>query len=197
MASQVEICNLALNDLGANTISDITEGTKEANLCNDYWNLLLNEVLEAHKWDFAKKQVALALDASYTILNDTYDYAYQLPADYIRMSEPLDDPNQTVIYEIIDTHLLSNEEDLEIEYIARITDTTKFPSHFVICLAARLRASLAIPLSKKGTKGIDWMGLYFNVELPRAQTKDAQQGRPSAAARGLHTSDNDPWLSAR
>ena len=55
MATQVDICNLALRRLGAQTISSITEGTKNADHCSAFWEYVLDEVLEDYPWNFAKK----------------------------------------------------------------------------------------------------------------------------------------------
>jgi hypothetical protein len=53
--TQVDICNLALRRLGANTITSISESTKMAEHCNAFWDYVLDEVLEAIPWNFTKK----------------------------------------------------------------------------------------------------------------------------------------------
>jgi len=57
--SQVGICNLALRRLGAETISSISESTKNAEHCNTFWDYILDEVLSDYQWSFTKKVVAL------------------------------------------------------------------------------------------------------------------------------------------
>ena len=59
MVSQVDICNLALRRIGANTISAIDESTKMAEHCNAFWAYCLDEVLEAYPWNFTKKSRTL------------------------------------------------------------------------------------------------------------------------------------------
>ena len=54
MATQVDICNLALRRIGANTITAIDESTKMAEHCNAFWSYALDEVLEAMPWNFSK-----------------------------------------------------------------------------------------------------------------------------------------------
>ena len=57
--SQVDICNLALRRLGANTISSISESTKNAEYCNAFWSYILDEVFSDYAWSFVKKEVTL------------------------------------------------------------------------------------------------------------------------------------------
>jgi len=41
MATQVNICNLALRRLGAQEITAINDGTKMADHCNEFWDYIL------------------------------------------------------------------------------------------------------------------------------------------------------------
>lgn len=193
MASQVELCNLAIRDLGGNSISQITENTKEAKLCNDYWNELVDELLEEYCWDFAKVWVALALDATYVFVDDRYLYAYALPSNYIKMS----DTELGYNYEIRGQHIVTNEEDAEIEYIQRMTDVTKWPVHFRKAFVSLLRSRIAFGLARKGTDPKEWVLKYEQLDLPAAKTKDAQTGRPSKEVSRSHTDSTDTWLSKR
>lgn len=194
MASQVQICNLALVDIGAKTINALDDGSVEADVCDEVYDLLLEMVLEAHTWDFAKKWVALAEDAGYTMIDEQYDYAYELPADYIRMSRMEDKDS---LYEVRGSTLLTNVEDANIEYIQKITDPTKYPSHFVRAFSARMRLPLAMKVTNKGSKAIDFATLYYSADLPQAKSDDARQGNPSQETKIRHTNETDSWLSAR
>ncbi len=57
--SQVDVCNLALRRLGAKTISSISEATKMAEHCLEFWTYVLDEVSGDHQWNFLIKVVAL------------------------------------------------------------------------------------------------------------------------------------------
>jgi hypothetical protein len=59
MATQVNICNLALRRMGEQPITLITDSTKRAEHCNAFWDYILDEVLEDYSWEFAKKIVSL------------------------------------------------------------------------------------------------------------------------------------------
>ncbi len=194
MASKVNICNLALVDIGANTINALDDGSNEADACDEIYDQLLDELLEEHTWDFCKKWVALAEDSGYAMVDEQYEYAYELPSNYIRMSRM---ENLATIYEVRGSTLLTNVEDAIAEYIFQEIDPTKLPPHFVKAFASRLRMSLAIKIPGKGAKKVDWTKIYYQVDLPKAKSDDARQGNPSMATKTRHTDATDTWLSAR
>lgn len=197
MASKVQIANLALSVLGANEVSDLdNENTKEANLVNTFWDQVVSEVLEDHTWDFAKKWVSLAEDASYSMVDEKYEYAYSLPGDYIRMSKAENDETDDVEFVRREEHILCNYSPFKVEYIRQITDVSKYPSHFIMAVAGKLRVYLSVPLKKKGAKEVDWLSIYENKVLPDAQLRDSRQSKPSKDDAVKHTKDNDSWVTA-
>ena len=53
MPSVVDICNEAMDLLGAATITALTENSKEARLCNRRFETVRDAVLRAHTWNVA------------------------------------------------------------------------------------------------------------------------------------------------
>lgn len=65
--TEVEICNLALSGLGANTITSLSaNASKEDRLCNRWYSVVRDEVLSLFQWNFATKTARL-------IRTDLYD----------------------------------------------------------------------------------------------------------------------------
>ena len=64
MASVVDICNSALNLLGASTISALTDDTKNARLCNQRYEPIRNRIFRSHSWNCLVKRVQLAKDSA-------------------------------------------------------------------------------------------------------------------------------------
>ena len=64
MASVVEICNGALNQLGATTILSLTEDSKNARLCNQRFTQVRDSVFRSHPWNCLQKRVELAADTT-------------------------------------------------------------------------------------------------------------------------------------
>lgn len=81
MASEVDICNLALGHIGDNaTVSSINppEGSAQAEHCQRFYPIARNSLLEMHFWNFAMKRGILA---EVTNTWTEWQYAYAVPAD--------------------------------------------------------------------------------------------------------------------
>jgi hypothetical protein len=65
-SSDIEICNLALSRLGADTITSLTaDATKEDRLCNQFYAQFRDELLRSFAWNFAVKSTPLNLVDGY------------------------------------------------------------------------------------------------------------------------------------
>lgn len=88
--SQVAICNLALDAIGTrSTISSLTEKSAEADACARQYYPALEAVLQAAHWNFARKQIALAVLKDGTVLPSQgvpqpWVYEYATPQDMIQ-----------------------------------------------------------------------------------------------------------------
>ena len=60
MASVVDICNGALNQLGATTIVSLTEDSKNARLCNARFTQIRDSVFRSHPWNCLQKRLELS-----------------------------------------------------------------------------------------------------------------------------------------
>ena len=78
MASVVDICNGALNQLGASTILSLTEDSKNARLCNARYTQVRDAVFRSHPWNCLQKRVQLAADSDAPAWGFTKQYT--LPA---------------------------------------------------------------------------------------------------------------------
>jgi len=89
MATQVNICNLALKRLGAKEITAINDGSKNADHCSAFWDYILDEVLEDYSWNFAKKTATLNYTSGfgyYGTAADTKDISAASAADPCEMT---------------------------------------------------------------------------------------------------------------
>ena len=82
MASIVGICNSALIKLGATRIIQLTEGSKTANLCNEQFEKVRDDLLRGHIWNFAVGRAQLARLAEAPAFE--FGEAYQLPSNFLR-----------------------------------------------------------------------------------------------------------------
>lgn len=89
MASEVEICNLALAHLGDTaTVASINppEGSAQSEHCARFYPVARDSLLEMHNWGFSMHRQALA---QLTNPWPQYDYAYAMPGNIINIIEIL------------------------------------------------------------------------------------------------------------
>lgn len=80
MADQLEVCNLALSNIGsAAAIEDIDEDSKEAYTCRLHWDNCVKAALREHDWNYARRRTALALFG--TPPTTEWAYQYAIPSD--------------------------------------------------------------------------------------------------------------------
>ena len=177
MASEVDICNLALAHLGDEaTVSAIapSDGSQQADYCVRFYPIARDALIAMHAWSFATRRIALAEMAANE--SDTWAYAYAAPVGaltiisvlepettdtfittdpsnpyFAQAPQPGDTNTQPYIQEVDASGnkiIYSDVEAANCRYITSITDTTKFPPLVVIAIARLLAAYLAGPLIK-------------------------------------------------
>jgi len=222
MASEVDICNLALAHLGDEaTIASLKppEGSAQAEHASRFYPIARDTLLEMHTWSFAGKRAKMA---SYVNTIEQWDYAYAAPADlmtatsvispdagndysttYFTNNEYQNSPSiaagtyvpQPYALEVDATGNLviyANQENALLRYQAKITDTTKFPPLFIEALSWHLAGMLAGPVIK-GDAGA--------AESKRCNTMMAAyliQAKESDARQRLSKPEHVvPWVTGR
>lgn len=178
MASEVDICNLALSQLGDSaTVSAInpSDGSAQADHCARFYPIARDAMLEMHSWGFSTVRVSLAL------LTDTWPewaYAYACPNDALNtlavLAPDATDDYSTglvlseTVYGNINTGtgiytpqeyasesdangnqiIYTNQVNATLRYTRRVTDPTKFSPLFIQGLSTLLASHLAGPVLK-------------------------------------------------
>jgi len=171
MASTVEICNGALNQLGATTILSLTEDSKNARLCNSRYTQVRDSVFRSHPWNCLQKRVEIAADTTAPAWG--FSYAYTLPADCLRLLRILDyDSN----YKVEGRKILSNTSSMKILYVARITDANEYDELLRETLSAALSADIAFAVTSNNTTATNMYNL-FQDKLKDARFVDSTEGQ--------------------
>ena len=145
--TDVQICNLALARLGDARITTLADATAQAQYCTLFYTQTVAELQSEFDWQFCRKQVSLT---SATTPLGGYTYQYALPSDYIRSFRlaNIDESENFGQWEILGTNLQTNfTAPVTLDYIANITDTSKYPAIFTELLAVKLAGVLAMPLT--------------------------------------------------
>lgn len=170
-ASQVQICNLALASIGTrSTIASLTEGSAESIQCSLHYDVALEATLRGAHWNFARKQVSLALIADATQgqpVPQPWLYEYALPSNCLLArfvlpqleSTGLPMPNAQlppvpfIVASDQDENgndinvLLTNQPMAQLVYTGRMTNPAVYDPSFVDAFVPVLGSKLAIPLT--------------------------------------------------
>lgn len=197
MASEVDICNMALDRLGHQPIVALGENTKAGGLCQRNYARCRDAVLTAHPWNFAIARAELSQDGTAPAFE--YDYRFALPSGptppyclkVVRTRWEAEGYASTDIpYRIEGRFLLCNEATAAIEYVARITDPAQFDELFTDVLAQRIAGEIGMALTDNASL-IDKVWSVYQSKLVEARLVDAQQGTPREVV------DLSPWVIAR
>ena len=170
MASTVDICNGALNQLGATTILSLTEDSKNARLCNSRYTQVRDGVFRSHPWNCLQKRIELAADTTAPAWG--FSYAYTLPSDCLRLLRILDyDSN----YKVEGRKILSNTSSMKILYIARVTDPNEYDELLRETISAALAADIAYAVTSSNPVASNMYNL-FQDKLKEARFVDATEG---------------------
>jgi hypothetical protein len=170
MASVVQICNSALNQLGASSITALTDDSKNARLCNERYTTIRDAVFRAHPWNCLIKRVQLAQDSDTPAWG--FDYQYTLPADCLRILG-IKDYNSD--YKVEGRKLLISESSVYLIYLAQITDVNELD----VLLRETISAHLAQDISYAITANLQvskLMAEKYQAKLSEARHTDASEG---------------------
>ena len=174
MASDVDICNSALNMIGASNISALTEDSKTARICNQRYTFIRDAVFRSHPWNSLIKRVTLTPDSATPEFD--FSYQYTLPTDpYCLRVLSLQD-NDTV-HTIEGRKLLANESTVKLKYVARIVDTNEYDQLLIETLSARLAADISFALVNS-TSLMQQMEAMYDSKIREARFVDATEGSP-------------------
>lgn len=202
MASEVDVCNLALSHLGDRaTVSSISppEGSTQAEHCARFYPIARDALLALHPWSFATKRAVVAM---VPVVNPEWDYAYAMPADALQLLSvlPPDSINDSEtagqylpqLYSVESGLILTDQPGAVVRYVARVTDTTRFSTLFVEALALMLASYLAGPIIK-GKEGMA-VGESLRQLAIGMVSKGTEMDARHRRERPQH---NVPWLVGR
>lgn len=196
MASQIEICNMALRSLGLTAITSFDDARQEARDCALFYEPCRDSVLRAYYWGFAQKTRALNLLTLPDNESTYYSYAYLYPVDCLKLRKIYAEGGDytPVPYELrrISTGeqaILCNTASAMALYTRAVSDPTWFDPLFIEALSYFLASKLARPLTKSSEAEGVMLQRYGRV-IMAARAMDLQES-PAPDTR------TDPWIAAR
>ena len=159
MASVVDICNSALNLLGASTISALTDDSKNARLCNQRYENVRNRVFRSHAWNCLHKRVQLAQNTTAPVIG--YANAYALPSDCLRVLKVHNGATDSIVsaidYKLEGKNIVTDEGTLYLIYVAKVTDPNEYDSYLQESISHQLAADLCYAITNNATLANNYM----------------------------------------
>ena len=194
MPSVVDICNEAMDLLGAATITALTENSKEARLCNRRFVTVRDSVLRTHTWNVAVTRATLAQDTDPPSFGFTYQYS--LPTDPYclrvlsfwnsNVNNDVAAYDSNVMFKIEGRKVLSNEGTCSIVYVGRVTDTEQYDALLSSVIAHRLASETAYAITGSNALAQSMYGLY-QARLSEARSMDSLEGYPEQLQADTYT----------
>ena len=191
MASVVDICNSALNLLGASTISALTDDSKNARLCNQRYEPVRNRIFRGHAWNCLTKRVQLAKESAAPVIE--YANQYTLPADCLRVLKihtgVTDSIASAIDYAVEGRKIKTDEGTVFLVYIAKITDPNEYDVYLIEALAAAIAADIAYAITNNATLANNYQNVA-DERLREARFIDATEN-------SLGTVESNEFTDAR
>lgn len=192
MASVVDICNGALNQIGATTIITLTEDSKNGRLCNARYTQVRDAVFRSHPWNCLQKRIQLAADSDVPAWGFTKQFT--LPSDCLRVLSIIDYDSD---YKIEGRKILTDNSSCKLLYVARIEDPNEYDDLLRETISAALAADIAFPITSSNPLATNMYNL-FQSKLREARFVDSTEGQNTNPEKGLtDIIDSSDWLNAR
>lgn len=144
--SIVDLCNSALQKLGATSISSLSDNSREARQCNIAYDSNRRSELRKYRWNFAiKREILTPLSAAPVF---DYTYAFQIPSDCLRVLNP---PGSDWVVEGR-TILTNSGNTLNLRYISDVTDLTLWDPVFYDATAISMAMDMCEAITNSNAK---------------------------------------------
>ena len=169
MSSVVQICNIALSNLGEAKIAALTDENERARQCNLRYEDSRDAVLRSHPWSAAVTRASLAASS----VAPAWGFAkkFALPSDCLRVLD-IEDFYQS--YKVEGKFIFTDAGAVNLLYIQKVTDPQQFDSLLLHAIAMKLGAEIAEALTGRAELRDRMLSKYLQV-LVEARGVDAQE----------------------
>ena len=153
MISKIDICNMALAQLGQEPIASLEQEDERARRCHLFYDPVRQEVLRTHHWAFACGQMPLAVLSSPQQAGEPYTYAYPQDCLFLRKVYESRNPSRPVPFKEVYRQDIQARtiqcavSQAQAEYTRDVRDELLFDPAFVKAFSLALATDLAQTLT--------------------------------------------------
>jgi len=190
VATEVELCNRALREIGEEQLASLNDEGKAGETLRLKYPEVRDRLLGNARWTFALKR----LNPTGTVATNLTGYTYQfsLVADppmvrLVEVNDPTTGRPLGLPYIVENDILYCDSTGIQVLYIERETDVTRYPEHFLNALKYQLAAEIAYPIEGRDRNKLDALA---EVALNEAI-------KHNAWAAGPRRRPSNRWVNAR
>lgn len=171
MATQTEICNIAMVHLGVELISSLADTTKQGVLCALKYAFVRDRVLKQYAFNCTRVRATITDDGSTP--DHEYSYAFAFPTSYLRLLKVY---NYDGKIKEENGKILADTDELEILYIKSIAEAD-YPADLAELIGLALAIDLCFFLVQSVPAQQNLQAL-FERRLRDARSINSQIGTP-------------------
>ena len=182
MSAKINVCNFALNLLGATSITSLEDDSPEAKALKNFYYIARDSVLESAEWTFATRRFKPAKSTSDPEWG--WGSAFPIPSDILRVTR-VDRTDYVGLgtgmnrhpadHEVEGRQILCNEDVIYCKGIRRIEDEGIYSPMFDEAFGYKLAVLSCLILTESNTKMQTMAGLYVDA-IAKAKSRDGMQG---------------------
>jgi hypothetical protein len=204
--TSTDICNRALQKLGAKRIATLSESSVSARAVNLAYDIVRKSELRKRVWNFSIERDSLAADSPVPTWGR--QNSFTLPSDFIRLAESypedLTSDSNAIGVSVAFTATFTGQKDwvieqakiltndtapLQIRYVMDVTDTTLFDPIFSEALSTAIAFEICEELTQSNTKKAA-LGQAYLALIEEAKLANSIEVAPADPP-------PDTWLAAR
>jgi len=186
--TDIQICNISMTLIGETAISSLeSPATPVETMLANIYEPLKEDALKGFKPNFAMKRASLTEDTSDPAFE--FENQFVLPTDYLIADRINQDDEQLINYRVEGQLMLTDEETVELEYVANI-DESLFTSDFALMLALKIAVYVCFSITKNLQKE-DRLKKDYAFQRKKVIANDSIENRV------VRQSKETQWLTER
>lgn len=197
--STISICNEALALIGCRLITDLDDTQKEeARFCKALFPGVRDQVLRVFPWRCAVHRQSVPAETAAPLWG--YARRFPRPTDpyclrVLKVHDPMDPDGDGHDFQVTGNYIESDcDSPAMVEYIMRLTDSTRMDSLLASAVSALLAAKLAYKLSANNTTRENMMLIYKEELLAARSISESEQ---NTGTQDENRRRGNAWLTAR
>ena len=185
MASEVGICNRAIQRVGGTRIASLSDGSKAARECSIAYEPSRDALLRSHPWSFSILRARLAAGSTAPAFGPAL--AYTWPTDALRILFTNDFDNDWIVE---GRKILTDwAAPLDIRYVSQITDPNAMDALFREALAMKIAHAICEPITGSNNKQASIRQDFIDII--------AEARRVNGIEKLADTSPESNWIAVR